>query len=289
MPAQTRHVASADNATRGPYQNFQSDSDAEQLFRLQLLRLNAFPFVAALHPGLGYAVETEVEQLSVINSDGQLFRIRRRSGGAATTGRPNWQNVGLYESVPRESVAEATQVPNFSEVVAPPEKGIRIYLAFAHPDAVHIESQSNITAIPSNVISRDITLNANETLTTSYCRVAPSNQHCLAVYTTVGGDGKESRSIVILYDTNWSRFGTIGRNPGSWVQNGRGYLRPFQIDHLFNVDGWDTPIFVTSAFASEPPCSEFRIHTFLLDGRFATIRVPNGVVADDGRRGYCTL
>jgi len=122
MPAQTRHVASADNATRGPYQNFQSDSDAEQLFRLQLLRLNAFPFVAALHPGLGYAVETEVEQLSVINSDGQLFRIRRRSGGAATTGRPNWQNVGLYESVPRESVAEATQVPNFSEVVAPPRK-----------------------------------------------------------------------------------------------------------------------------------------------------------------------
>ena len=147
---------------------------------------------------------------------------------------------------------------------------------------------STIVVIPSNVISRDVVLDANETLTTSYCRVAPSNQHCLAVYTTVGGDGKESRSIVILYDANWSRVGTTGRNPRSWAQNGGVYVGPFRIEHLVNVDGWDIPIFVTSAFAREPPCTEFRIHTFLPDGRFATIRVPNRVVADDGRRGICT-
>lgn len=283
--------------SRPPYRNFQTEPDANELFRQQLVRLDAFPLVAAHHSSLGYAVESQVEQLSVLDSDGQLFRIRRHHGEASTSERHNWQRVRLYELVPSESVLDTDQMPNFGEVAAggrlvdalsgTPREGIRIYLAFTHPDTVHMESPSSIIAIPPEVIARDIVLESNETFNATHCRVAPSNRHCVAVYATVGSDGKESRTILAPYDTNWACIGRTERNTGSWVHHGRVYVRPFQIEHVLNVDGWDSPILVTSGFAREYPCEEFGLQTFLTDGRFATIRVPNCVVADDGLKHSC--
>jgi hypothetical protein len=307
----TTHGSPAVGPSRLTHENFQSEPDANESFRRELLRLNAFPLIAAHHSGLGFAIESQIDQLSVVDSEGQVFPIRRLAGHASTSQRPDWKTVGLYESIPSNSVPDPNQVPNFAEVAAggqqlvtigiaddsrsqfrasrsaTPEPPIQLYLAFTHPGAVHFESPSNIVAIPSDVTARDIVLDTNETLSKSHCRVAATSRHCVAVYATVGSDGRESRTVVALYDTNWSRIGTAARNPRSWAQDDRVLIRPFQIDHVFNVDGWDAPIFVTSESTSEYPCVEFRLHTFLTDGRFATIRVSNGVVFEDGFKHAC--
>jgi hypothetical protein len=283
-------VKTAPKPPRTVQLNFDSSPDADASFQQQLQRADAVPLVVASQTGTGYVAKSEAEKLLVFDSDGTPFLFRQRLDktiDSETLTNREWLGVNLYDPVARrhEQPARVETALNFDRLFDF-EQDVRIFLAFSNPDAVHTESQLS-NSIPAHVLARDMKLDSSETLEKSYCLKASLRGQSITVFATSGRDQREARLVVSLYDAAWSRIGVTGRNPGSWAENMRGFLAPFEIEALFNVEGLDSAIFVTTAFTTECPCTAFRLHTFLADGRFATIRVPNGAVTNRTEGGSC--
>jgi len=283
-------VATASKPPNAVQLNFVSSPDADVSFLQLLQRADAVPLVVASQTGIGYIAESEADKLLVFDSNETPFLFHRRLGkrvASEALAKRNWLRVNLYDPIAtmyEQPAGEEVEL-NFDRLFDL-EQDIRVFLAISNPDVVRTQPQVSIS-IPADVLARDMKLEASETLDKSYCLKAPLRGHCLAVYATSRPDQREARLVVSLYDIAWSRIGSTGRNPGSWAENMRDFLTPFEIEALFNVDGLDSPIFVTTAFTMECPCTGFRLHTFLADGRFATIRVPNGRVANRTEGGSC--
>ncbi|MGC4065089.1 MAG: hypothetical protein QM784_10680 [Polyangiaceae bacterium] len=250
----------------------------------------AIPSVLAYHSGIGYAAESDAPQLLAIDTDGTPFLVRRTSGRPAPDSVESWKDVNLYEPVAPHYAPAAADDESFEfEKLFVELPTVNTYLAFTNPAAVHLGSISK-AAIPKGIIARDMELQANETLDTSYCMRSPSG-HCLAVYRTTGPDEREARLLVTLYDSGWMRIGFTERDSRLRLLNYEGWLRPLAIEAIFNITGMDAPVFVTREFAARCPCTEFQLNTFVAGEKFATLRIRNDAVVDmpDGGVCLCTV
>jgi hypothetical protein len=285
-PAVSEPTAAATAKSSSPeFRTFDSKSGADARFLAELTRLDALPIVAAYRPDIGYVVETDATEITALEATGTPFLLRRRADKGkrpVAPHRPALTDGFLYDRVD----ADDQEIGPSLQLAF--EQGVRTFLAFVHVTAVHLAPLERV-AIPPEVIGRDFRLEPSEALDASYCLRSPSGRHCLAIYSASGADHREARVLVTLYDANWVGVGSTGRTPKSWPPSARGFLSPFKVEALFEVDGLDHPVFVTDEFAAQPPCSEFVLRTFLPNGQFAKVAVRNGTVADDETVGYCTI
>jgi hypothetical protein len=258
------------------FRDFETLGRDNTWFGDMLNRLDAVPVVLEYRPGVGFAANSDAKSLIALDNWGRPFHLRRRNVNSAqpsSTLKDNDFPLPIFEPVDADddAISESTKMGIDSLS--------RTYLAFNSSSPVRLGPLRPIT-IPSKIVHRDRPTDVTDPPNESYGYVSPSGQYSIVFYAAYDAQDRERWLRVILYDTSWNKRGATGRTPSAWGASAHPYLKQLDVEGIFEVMGFDHPVFITRAV-----CSGFVLHTFLTNGHLSRFVIENDTRASSN----CTI